>query len=65
MLYRELEEARLATGNEKITFFEGTTIAAISAFSLFSLFNKHASLPAKMEKFFVSEENSFIGSATG
>jgi hypothetical protein len=30
-----------------------------------NLFNKLASLPAKTEKFFVSEEKSFIGSVPG
>ena len=32
-LYQYLEDVRLATKEEKITFFEGTTIAAILAFS--------------------------------
>jgi len=31
----------------------------------FPFCSKHASLPSKTENFFVSEEKSFIGSATG
>lgn len=40
-LFQILEECRIATAEEKLSFFEGTTIAAILAFSNHSILRKY------------------------